>query len=153
MKIGPPQDELEKLFDELGELHELRAGAQKKVLANDIKQAMKTKKINPDRTDQPAARHRRPHPRAEMNSNMRETVPSAVEVSNVAPDGFGLLLDSREIFVPFQPSHGFETPRSERSRPSRNRARITFGGRIWTSTSQSTPSSTRSAFRWSARCR
>jgi hypothetical protein len=33
MTIGPPRDELEELFDELGELHELRAGVQKKVLA------------------------------------------------------------------------------------------------------------------------
>ena len=47
MKLGPPWDELEELFDELGELHELRAGVQKKVLAHDIKQAMKAKKISP----------------------------------------------------------------------------------------------------------
>ena len=47
MKIGPPRDELEALFDELGELHELRAGVQKKILAHDIKQAMKAKKISP----------------------------------------------------------------------------------------------------------
>ena len=43
MTIGPPRDELEELFDELGELHGLRAGVQKKVLAHDIKQAMKAK--------------------------------------------------------------------------------------------------------------
>ena len=47
MTIGPPRDELEKLFDDLGELHELRAGVQKKVLAHDIKQAMKAKGISP----------------------------------------------------------------------------------------------------------
>lgn len=47
MTIGPPRDELEELFDELGELHELRAGVQKKVLAHDIKQAMKAKGISP----------------------------------------------------------------------------------------------------------
>ena len=47
MKIGPPRDQLEELFDELGELHELRSGVQKKVLAHDIKQAMKAKKISP----------------------------------------------------------------------------------------------------------
>ncbi len=47
MTIGPPQDEMEELFDELGELHELRAGVQKKVLAHDIKQAMKAKAISP----------------------------------------------------------------------------------------------------------
>ena len=47
MTIGPPRDELEELFDELGELHELRAGVQKKVLAYDIKQAMKAKGISP----------------------------------------------------------------------------------------------------------
>jgi len=47
MKIAPPRDELEELFDELGELHELRAGVQKKVLAHDIKEAMKAKKISP----------------------------------------------------------------------------------------------------------
>ena len=29
MTIGPPRDELEELFDELGELYELRAGVQK----------------------------------------------------------------------------------------------------------------------------
>jgi antitoxin HicB len=47
MKIGPPRDELEGLFDELGELHELRAGVQNKVLAHDIQQAMKAKKVSP----------------------------------------------------------------------------------------------------------
>ena len=47
MTIGPPRDELEDLFDELGELHELRAGVQKKVLARDIQQAMKAKGISP----------------------------------------------------------------------------------------------------------
>ena len=47
MTIGPPRDELEDLFDELGELHELRAAVQKKVLAYDIKQAMKAKGISP----------------------------------------------------------------------------------------------------------
>lgn len=43
MAAGPPRDELEELFDELGELHELRAAVQKKVLAHDIRQAMKAK--------------------------------------------------------------------------------------------------------------
>jgi antitoxin HicB len=47
MTIGPPRDELEDLFDELGELHELRAGVQKKVLARDIQQAMEAKGISP----------------------------------------------------------------------------------------------------------
>lgn len=47
MTIAPPRDELEELFEELGELHELRAGVQKKVLAHDIKQAMKAKGISP----------------------------------------------------------------------------------------------------------
>jgi len=47
MKIAPPRDELEDLFEELGELHELRAGVQKKVLAHDIRKAMKVKKISP----------------------------------------------------------------------------------------------------------
>jgi transcriptional regulator with XRE-family HTH domain len=47
MTIGPPRDELEDLFEELGELHELRAGVQKKVLAHDIKEAMKAKGISP----------------------------------------------------------------------------------------------------------
>jgi antitoxin HicB len=47
MTNGPPRDELEELFDELGELHELRAAVQKKVLAHDIKQAMKVKGISP----------------------------------------------------------------------------------------------------------
>ncbi|HVV49044.1 MAG TPA: helix-turn-helix transcriptional regulator [Polyangia bacterium] len=47
MKIGSPRDEREELFDELGEIHELRAGVQKKVLAHDIKRAMKAKKISP----------------------------------------------------------------------------------------------------------
>ena len=47
MTIEPPRDELEELFDELGELHELRAGVQKKVLAHDIKEAMKAKGISP----------------------------------------------------------------------------------------------------------
>ena len=47
MTIGAPRDELEELFDELGELHELRAGVQKKVLAHDIQQAMKAKGISP----------------------------------------------------------------------------------------------------------
>ena len=47
MTNGPPRDELEELFDELGELHELRAAVQKKVLAYDIKQAMKAKGISP----------------------------------------------------------------------------------------------------------
>jgi transcriptional regulator with XRE-family HTH domain len=47
MALGPPRDELEDLFDELGELHELRAGLQKKVLAHDIKKAMKSKGLTP----------------------------------------------------------------------------------------------------------
>ena len=47
MTLGPPRDELEDLFDELGELHELRAGVQKKVLAHDIKKAMKSKGLTP----------------------------------------------------------------------------------------------------------
>ena len=47
MTNGPPRDELEELFDELGELHKLRAAVQKKVLAHDIKQAMKAKGISP----------------------------------------------------------------------------------------------------------
>lgn len=47
MTIGPPRDELEELFDNLGELHELRAGVQKKVLAHDIQQAMNAKGISP----------------------------------------------------------------------------------------------------------
>ena len=47
MTLGPPRDELEELFDELGELHELRAGVQKKVLAHDIRKAMKAKRITP----------------------------------------------------------------------------------------------------------
>jgi transcriptional regulator with XRE-family HTH domain len=47
MTNGPPRDELEELFDELGELQELRAAVQKKVLAHDIKQAMKVKGISP----------------------------------------------------------------------------------------------------------
>ena len=47
MTIGPPRDELEELFDDLGELHELRAGVQKKVLAHDIKQSMKANGISP----------------------------------------------------------------------------------------------------------
>jgi transcriptional regulator with XRE-family HTH domain len=47
MTLGPPRDELEELFEELGELHELRAGVQKKVLAYDIKKAMKAKGISP----------------------------------------------------------------------------------------------------------
>ena len=47
MTIGAPRDELEDLFDELGELHELRVGVQKKVLAHDIQQAMKAKGISP----------------------------------------------------------------------------------------------------------
>jgi antitoxin HicB len=47
MTLGPPRDELEELFDELGELHELRAGVQKKVLAHDIAKAMKARGITP----------------------------------------------------------------------------------------------------------
>jgi antitoxin HicB len=47
MTTRPPRDELEELFDELGELQELRAGVQKKVLAYDIRQAMKAKRITP----------------------------------------------------------------------------------------------------------
>ena len=47
MTLGPPRDELEELFDELGELHEHRAGVQKKVLAYDIAKAMKAKRITP----------------------------------------------------------------------------------------------------------
>jgi hypothetical protein len=47
MTIGPPRDELEDLFEELGQLNELRAGVQKKVLAHDIKQAMKAKRVSP----------------------------------------------------------------------------------------------------------
>lgn len=49
MTIGLPRDELEELFNELGELHELRAGVHKKVLAHDIKQAMKAKRISPSK--------------------------------------------------------------------------------------------------------
>ena len=47
MTLGQPRDELEDLFDELGELHELRAGVQKKVLAYDIGKGMKAKGITP----------------------------------------------------------------------------------------------------------
>lgn len=47
MMFGPPRDELEELFDELGELHELRAYVQNKALAHDVKQAMKAKGISP----------------------------------------------------------------------------------------------------------
>jgi hypothetical protein len=36
----PTTTMLEELFNELGELHGVRAGVQKKVLAHDIKQAM-----------------------------------------------------------------------------------------------------------------
>jgi Protein of unknown function (DUF2442) len=37
-----------------------------------------------------------------MKSSLRGKITSAVEVSNVAPEGFWLLLDGREIFVPFK---------------------------------------------------
>jgi Protein of unknown function (DUF2442) len=37
-----------------------------------------------------------------MKSALRGKITSAVEVSNVGPDGFWLLLDGREIFVPFK---------------------------------------------------
>ena len=37
-----------------------------------------------------------------MKSSLRGKVTSAVEVCNVAPEGFWLLLDGREIFVPFK---------------------------------------------------
>src|SRR5262245_3253333 len=47
MTAEPPRDELEELFDDLGELQELRAGVQKKVLAYDIKKAMQAKGITP----------------------------------------------------------------------------------------------------------
>ena len=47
MTLGPPRDEVEDFFDELGELHELRAGVQKKVLAHHIKKAMKSKGLTP----------------------------------------------------------------------------------------------------------
>ncbi len=44
--MEPPRDELEELFDKLGELQELRAGAQKRLLAHEIREAMKAKKIS-----------------------------------------------------------------------------------------------------------
>ena len=47
MTFGPPRDELEELFAELGELHDLRTGVQKKVLAHDLKKAMKAKGLSP----------------------------------------------------------------------------------------------------------
>jgi len=47
MPVGPPRDELEELFDELGELQEVRASVQKKVLTHDIQQDMKAKGISP----------------------------------------------------------------------------------------------------------
>lgn len=47
MTLATPRDELEALFEELGELHEHRVGVQKKVLAHDIQKAMKAKGISP----------------------------------------------------------------------------------------------------------
>lgn len=76
MTIGPPRDELQELFDELGELHELRAGVQKKVLAHDVKQAMKTKGISP----------------AEMARRMRTSREAVYRLLD--PTRTGLTLDS-----------------------------------------------------------
>ncbi len=45
MTTEPPRDELEELFDDLGELQDLRAGVQKKALAYDIQKVMKAKGI------------------------------------------------------------------------------------------------------------
>ncbi len=41
------RDELEELFEELGELEEVRALTRKKILADDLRKAMKAQKITP----------------------------------------------------------------------------------------------------------
>jgi hypothetical protein len=43
-----------------------------------------------------------------MRSELRGTRTSAVEVTNVSPHGFWLLLDERELFVPFEAFPWFE---------------------------------------------
>jgi hypothetical protein len=42
-----PTDELEELFDELGELEEVRALARKKILADQLRKAMKAQRVTP----------------------------------------------------------------------------------------------------------
>ena len=78
MTNGPPRDELEEFFDNLGELHELRAGVQKKVLAHDIKQAMKAKGISP----------------SEMARRMRTSREAVYRLLD--PTRTGVTLDSRQ---------------------------------------------------------
>lgn len=42
-----PKDELEEMFEELGELEEVRALTRKKVLADALQKAMKAQKVTP----------------------------------------------------------------------------------------------------------
>jgi antitoxin HicB len=43
----PPKDELDGMFQELGELEEVRALARKKILADALRKAMKAQKVTP----------------------------------------------------------------------------------------------------------
>ena len=42
-----PRDELEEMFEELGELDDVRALARKKILADSLRMAMKAQKVTP----------------------------------------------------------------------------------------------------------
>jgi hypothetical protein len=47
MKKGQATDELEEMFEELGELEEFRAGVQKRLIADQLRKVMQVKKITP----------------------------------------------------------------------------------------------------------
>ena len=65
------KDELEEMFDELGELEEVRALTRKKVLADALRKAMKAQKVTP----------------AEMARRMRTSRPTVYRLLDPAERG------------------------------------------------------------------
>lgn len=64
-------DELEELFDELGELEEVRALTRKKIVADQLRKAMKAQKVTP----------------AEMARRMRTSRPTVYRLLDPAETG------------------------------------------------------------------
>jgi hypothetical protein len=52
-----------------------------------------------------------------MKSALRGKITSDVEVTNVRPMGFWLMLDQRELFISYEKFPGSGTPQSARSHP------------------------------------
>lgn len=73
----------------------------------------------------------------ERRSGMPGMSTSAVEVTNISPHGFWLLVDDRELFLPLTCSLGSKPLRCWRLRMWRGPSRTTCIGRSWTSISWS----------------